>query len=96
MEHGDKDYLVISGGPKGTFEWTKDKARASKNAWTYFPNSEGIDSANGRVYFVSKEKKRLFILDLKRQKYAYSSTRTGAFNNQPDQIERLVSGNSDM
>lgn len=96
LEHGTLDYLVISGGPKGTFRWTTNKDEASENAKQYFPGSEGIDAVKGRVYFVSKEKQRLVILDLKRLKYTYSSTKSGAFDTQPDQIERLTSGTQDM
>jgi hypothetical protein len=79
LENGDRDYLVLSGGSSGTFKWTKNEREASENAKKYFPGSEGIDAARGRVYFVSKDKKRLIILDLKRQKYTYSSTKSGAF-----------------
>lgn len=91
LNHGDIDYLVLSGpGDTGTFEWTTNETAARNNAKTYYPNAEGIDAADGKVFFVSKEFKRLVILDLARQTYTYSSTASGAFENQPDQVGRLV------
>jgi len=91
LNNGDIDYLLLSGpGETGTFTWTKNETAARDNAHTYYPSTEGIDAANGKVYFVSKELKRLVILDLAAQKYVYSSTVTGAFDNQPDQVGRLV------
>jgi Bacterial protein of unknown function (DUF839) len=90
LNHGTTDYLLISGGEMGTFYWTTDYAAARENARLYYPNSEGIDSADGKVFFVSKLFKRLVILDLQQQTYTYSSTVTGAFNEQPDQVASLV------
>ena len=90
LNHGTIDYLLISGGETGTFYWTTDYSAARDNANLYYPNSEGIDSADGKVFFVSKNFKRLVILDLKQQTYTYSSTVSGAFNAEPDQVARLV------
>lgn len=91
LNNGDVDYLVISGpGDTGTFHWTTNETAARINANTYYPNAEGIDAADGKVFFVSKEFKRLVILDLAKQTYTYSSTASGAFENQPDQLGRLV------
>lgn len=85
LSNGDIDYLVISGGSKGTFSWTKDFDLARKKTWEY-PNAEGIVIANGLLRFVSKVKKRLFVLDLEKGEYFYESTRRDNFNDQPDQI----------
>jgi len=60
---------------------------------SYYCNVEGIDAADGKVFFVSKEYKRLVILDLAKQIYVYSSTASGTFADQPDQVGRLVHGN---
>ena len=46
--------------------------------------------SDGKVYFVSKASKRLFILDLAAGTYECSSTMSGAFNNQPDQIKIIL------
>lgn len=90
LEHGTVDYLLISGGPMGTFNWTTDYDAARSNAKQFYPNSEGIDAADGKVFFVSKVLRRLVILDLAQKRYTYSSTESGAFNEQPDQISRLI------
>ena len=90
LNHGTIDYLLISGGESGTFTWTTDVDAAALNARQYYKNTEGIDAADGKVFFVSKEEKRLVILDLALQTYTYSNTASGAFNNQPDQVARLV------
>ena len=90
LNNGDIDYLVISGGPSGTFNWTTNETAARNSANTYYPSTEGIDAADGKVFFVSKTLKRLVILDLAQMTYTYSSTESGAFDQQPDQVGRLV------
>ena len=90
LSHGTTDFLLISGGESGNFSWTTDFGAARENAHLYYPNSEGIDSADGKVFFVSKASKRLFILDLEQQTYTNSSTVSGAFHDEPDQVARLV------
>jgi len=94
LNHGDVDYLLISGPSEvGTFTWIKNETEARTNANMYYRNAEGIDAADGKVFFVSKEYKRLVILDLAKQAYVYSSTASGAFADQPDQVGMLVNGN---
>lgn len=90
LNHGTRDYLLISGGSKGTFKWTKDEGAARDNAERYYPNSEGIDIADGMLFTTSKKLKRLMILNLRTMTYTYESTASGAFNEQPDQVARLV------
>ena len=90
LDHGGLDYLLISGGSSGTFQWTRNLNAAKANARRYYPFSEGIDIADGVLYFVSKHLKRLLILNLRTMRYTYHSTRSGAFNHQPDQVARLV------
>ncbi len=78
------------------FTWTTNKAEAQASQSTYYPRVEGIDFFNGHLYFVSKNLKKLFILDLDNGKYTTSLTSNwgnpmaggGAFNSQPDQIVR--------
>ena len=74
------------------FEWTDDEKDARKSAEDYFPNAEGISfhEEEGRVYFMSKETKRLLVLDLESLTYEYETTGfkfygDGSFNDQPDQ-----------
>jgi hypothetical protein len=90
LNHGTIDYLLISGGPSGTFEWTSDYEAAKQNAIDYYPNSEGIDVVNGMLYTTSKILKRLTILNLRTMRYTYHSTKSGAFNQQPDQVARVT------
>ena len=74
----------------GTFSWTADRSIADNNAELYYRYSEGIDVRNGILYFTTKTKKHLFILDLDGLTYERSSTKSGAFNNQPDQVARIL------
>lgn len=97
LNHGDIDFLLLSGpGEAGNFTWTKNETAARINANTYFPNAEGIDATDGKVFFVSKEFKRLLILDLESETYVYSSTASGAFAEQPDQVGRIVEGDDSI
>ena len=86
---GRIDYLEIFPS-KNTFRWTEDKNVGKENAENYFPNTEGIDAHDGFLYFVSKKRKEMFILDLDSNTYTVTSTKSGAFNGQPDQIVRLL------
>ena len=96
LDSGSIDYLFLSGGDSGTVEWTTDEKKASKNAEDLYPGSEGIDIQAGTVYFTSKEAKRLVIVNLRNKPYTVSSTKSGAFNDQPDQINKVLGTNSEM
>lgn len=89
---GTHEYLRLNPGDStetfGTFVWT---TRSNANPGLY-PSSEGIDVVNGILIFVSKSDKTLFELDLDAGTYTRSSTVSGAFNNQPDQLEILTGG----
>jgi len=87
--NGTTDFLVLE-SRKGTFYWTENRQLAKSNAGNVYPNSEGIDVVNGTLYFVSKKKKMLYILDLHEKTFTNHSTDHGAFDAQPDQIARLV------
>lgn len=95
LDYGTRDFLLISGESTGTFEWTTDETAARENAEAYFPNTEGIDIVDGMLYMTSKKLKRLLILNLRTMTYTYESTVGGAFNEQPDQVARLVKGTAD-
>ena len=47
------------------------------------------------LYFTIKRRVRLFVLDLDSETYQYSSTKSGAFDNQPDQISHIVNDEND-
>jgi hypothetical protein len=90
LSHGSLDYLVISGGPSGTFTWSKTENDGRNNAELWYPNSEGIDIVDGMLYTTSKKLKLLMILNMKTLTYTIESTVGGAFDQQPDQVARLV------
>ena len=75
----------------GTFRWTSSRSEGDTNSNLFYRNSEGIDIRNGFMYFVTKGSKSLYILDLDNFTYERSSTVSGAFNGQPDQIKRIIS-----
>eukprot|EP00980_Cylindrotheca_fusiformis_P005678 scaffold1184_cov132-Cylindrotheca_fusiformis.AAC.99 len=96
---GEVHYLLLSpkkDGRSGKFEWTTDRARARDNAEEHYRHSEGIDVKGSKLYFVCKERKHLFILDLNRGKYTRESTVFGLFDGQPDQLERILEGSSEL
>lgn len=90
--HGDGtlDYLRLDFPTRGAFSWTRDLGIGNTNAEEHFPNAEGIDHHDGRLYFVSKVRKELTVLDLDRRLYTRHSTESGAFAAQPDQITHLI------
>ena len=94
---GTLEWLVlnpISGNTNdltGTFSWTSNRGQADANSNSFYQNSEGIDVRNGFLYFVTKRSKSLYILDLDNLTYVKSSTVSGAFDGQPDQIQRIIS-----
>lgn len=96
---GAHDYLVLktaSGGTadsntaSGIFTWSTSIAEGESNANILFPSSEGIDVHNSILNFVSKSRKMLFTLDLRAGTWSKSSTLSGAFDLQPDQLARII------
>ncbi len=85
---GTHDYLVLNSD--GTFIWSTDANAGANSAQQYFPNAEGIDVINRQLFFVSKVKKELFELDLQLMKWIRTSTVSGAFDQQPDQIQKVI------
>lgn len=71
-EGGTLDYLEFF--PNHTFTWTSDIARGRRSAYYNYPNAEGIDFANGRLYFVSKLYKTMYILNLDEKTYEIEFT----------------------
>jgi len=91
---GSIEYLELF-PETSTFNWTTNLSSAKSNAASHFPNTEGIDCHDGILYFVSKKLKQMFVLDLDSYTYNALSTRSGAFNGQPDQIVRLLPNNEE-
>jgi hypothetical protein len=86
---GRTTYLQFLDGKR--FQWTTSLSAGENSAANYYPNAEGIVYHNSTLYFVAKETRTLFILDL--NDMTYTSERTGSswvgqgsFNSQPDQI----------
>ena len=75
-------YLVLnpdSTGDTGTFAWIKDKSEAQANAKANYPNTEGIDVHDGILFFVCKDIKMIFELDLDNFRYKRKSTTSGQY-----------------
>lgn len=53
------------------------------------------DVRNGLLYITCKVNKELFILDLDAKTYTRSSTVSGAFDGEPDQLARLLDDSND-
>lgn len=93
-EEGVVDYLKIkfTQGSAGTFEWTDDFQAAKNNARSFFPQSEGIDIKDGKMYIVCKKIRQMFIFDLDQMTFKNMSTSSGLFDGDPDQVGRIVGG----
>jgi hypothetical protein len=89
---GTYDYLVLNNN--GTFTWSPNRATGETSAKRY-QYSEGIDVSNRVMNFVSKVNKELFTLDLEAMTWTNTSTLSGAFNLQPDQLARII-GDSEI
>jgi hypothetical protein len=88
--NGTLDYLVFH--PGNRFSWSPSIRMGRKSASDYYWNVEGALHHNGKLMFVSKVQKELFILDLDRRTYTTESTETGKLPGggrlgaQPDQL----------
>ena len=60
----------------------------------FYPNAEGIDVFGNELFFVSKVRRTLYILNLDGTDYATSTSRSGLFDGRPDQIQRVVEDDS--
>jgi len=85
---GEHSYLHLL--DDGTFEWTTSLSTGRDSAEKYFPNAEGIQVHEGNVYFMSKEKQIMIILN--QEDMTWTSEKTGkkfygegSFGGQPDQ-----------
>ncbi|KAL9178300.1 hypothetical protein ACHAXT_001728 [Thalassiosira profunda] len=73
-----------------TFEWTKDEKKARKSAAEFYPNTEGIQFHEGKLYMMAKKIATMFVLNLEDETYVAETTGLkfygeGSFDNQPDQ-----------
>jgi hypothetical protein len=79
---------------RGVFSWTTNRDGAKENAERFYPNTEGIDVAEHELFFVSKRFKTMYVLNLDDLTYTNSTTRSGLFDGQPDQLQRILGDDS--
>ena len=94
-EDGVTEYLFINPNRErtgGTFEWSTNLNAAKNNARSFYPQSEGIDIKDGKMYIVCKKIKQLFVFDLDEFTYHNVTTKTGLFDGGPDQMQRIIGG----
>lgn len=92
-EEGEIHYLFINLNLErtgGTFEWTDNLEAARNNARSFYPQSEGIDVQDGKMYIVCKKIQQLFIFDLDKMTFRNTSTVSGLFDGDPDQMQRIL------
>jgi Bacterial protein of unknown function (DUF839) len=90
---GKTEYLLLTpvqNGTDGSYKWIGERNVSRDNAFKYYPNVEGIDCDGKSIYFVSKQRQLLFELNLLTGRYMSSSTVSGKFDGQPDQIARIL------
>ena len=85
---GTHEFLVLNSD--GSFSWTTSRSAGESSANARFQSTEGIDCINGILYFVSKTQKDLFRLDLDAFTWTKTTTLSGQFNLQPDQMARVI------
>ena len=78
------------GTASGTYVWSTSEAQGNTSAATYHVQGEGIDIRQGKLYYTTKTAKYLFIIDLDKGTFSRSSTVSGAFDAQPDQVARVL------
>jgi len=82
--------LSIDSQGVGTYEWTSSLSAGRSSASTYHIQGEGIDIRDGMLYYTTKDQHFLFIIDLSNGTFQRSSTDSGAFDSQPDQVARIL------
>lgn len=92
---GNTEFLVILDDKK--YAWTCDESLGRMSQENHYPNVEGIDYKDGKLYFVSKKTRLLYVLDLDNETYVSSSVNDyslykGEFAHQPDQLVRNNDG----
>lgn len=95
LNSGSHDFLLFHSADDtnttGTFSFTADYDLAAANALAYYKAAEGMECLDGICYMVTKREMFLFTMNMKDMTFVRTSTVSGAFNNQPDQI-RLIAG----
>ena len=83
------------GKESGTFAFVSDRNDAWNSAESIqYNQAEGIDVVGSTLYFTTKADKKLYTLDLENNTWFRSSTQSGAFDNEPDQIKPIFNTES--
>jgi uncharacterized protein len=85
---GKTEFLILDPETR-TFQWTADEESARDNAKLYYPWSEGMAIRGSMLFFVSKQLKTLYSLNLLKMVYSSQSTVHGDFEAQPDAIQTI-------
>ena len=80
--------------PSGTYSWSTSRTPASGDQ--AYPNAEGIDVKGNDLYFVTKNQRRLYIVDLAGSTWRSGETiqSNSGETFSPDQITRITGSNS--
>ena len=93
------EYFVVtslnSNTGRGTYIWSTSLNDGRSSADTYHVQGEGVDVRDGKLYYTTKADRYLFIVDLDDGTFERSSTDSGAFDSQPDQIARVLDFDND-
>jgi hypothetical protein len=94
---GTLEYFVVTnisespnGTASGSYVWSKNMQAGNASAAQYHKGGEGIDVRDGKLYYTTKTQKYLFIINLDDNTFVRSSTVSGAFDSQPDQVARVL------
>jgi uncharacterized protein len=98
MLHGPglTEFLVLQpnfewgDGNSGTFIWVTDEVQGRASAKDYYQHSEGIDVHGSTLTFVCKSDFVMFQLNLDTYVYQRSSTQSGLFDGEPDQVRTII------
>jgi Bacterial protein of unknown function (DUF839) len=82
--------FVWGDGSNGTFIWVADESQGRDSAKEYYQYSEGIDVHGNILTFVCKSDFVMFRLNLDTYTYQRSSTQSGLFDGQPDQVKTII------
>jgi hypothetical protein len=87
---GEMKYLVLEpdngDNTEGTFKWTTSLSEGRKSADSYHSYAEGIVFINSSLYFVCKQDRFMFTLNMQTGRFQRSSTMAQMFGGSPDQI----------
>jgi hypothetical protein len=81
---------IIDGSGEGTYVWTTSLDEGRASGAEYHVQGEGIDIRDGELFYTTKSSRYLFIINLDNGTFKRTSTDSGAFDHQPDQVARVL------